>query len=166
MTAKEIQARVIKDHLKPLMKTSGYQTSAQTWWKDKGDFYTLINLQNFSWNTKDSVDFCFNVGIVIKSLMKGKKPTHFELSVYLRESFFLPSDRQEYAYRNTIGYRIESVTSLLNFVREIEIDFIQHILPSLDSLNSLNECIIRFKDVVYPGLNLKQIIEKSGLITE
>ena len=166
MTAKEIQTQVIKDHLKPLMKKSGYQTSALTWWKDKGDFYTLINLQNYSWNAKDSVDFCFNVGIVLKALIKGKKPTHFDLNVYLRENFFLPSDRQEYAYRNKTGYRIDSVTSLHNFAREIEIDFSQYILTSLDSLNSLNDCIDRFKDVVYPGLSLEQIVEKNGLIIE
>ena len=49
MTAKEKQAYIIKIYLKPTLKTFGYQTSGQTWWKDKGDFFNFINLQNYSW---------------------------------------------------------------------------------------------------------------------
>ncbi|MBZ4033182.1 DUF4304 domain-containing protein [Flavobacterium sp. 17A] len=57
MNAKEKQLEFIKSYLKPTLKNLEYKTSGQTWWKDKGDFYTLINLQNFSWNTKDRVNF-------------------------------------------------------------------------------------------------------------
>ncbi len=28
-------------------------TPGQTWWKDKGNFFNFINLQNYSWNSKD-----------------------------------------------------------------------------------------------------------------
>lgn len=70
MTAKEKQTYFIKTYLKPTLKTFGYQMSGQTWWKDKGDFFTLINLQNFSWNSKDKVDFCFNIGVALKAIMK------------------------------------------------------------------------------------------------
>lgn len=69
---------IIKTYLKPTLKQFGYQTSGQTWWKDNGDFFTLINLQNFSWNSKDSVDFCFNIGVAVKATMTDKtkkKPT-------------------------------------------------------------------------------------------
>ena len=62
MTGKEKQKELIKNYLKPTLKDYGYKTSGQTWWKDKGEFFTLINLQNFSWNNKDNVDFCFNIG--------------------------------------------------------------------------------------------------------
>ena len=93
MTAKEIQTEFIKTFLKPSLKSLGYQTNGQTWWKDKGDFFTLINLQNFSRNSKDSVDFCFNIGVALKATMKDtdkKKPTAHDLTVYLREGFYLP----------------------------------------------------------------------------
>src|SRR5690606_28661656 len=70
MTAKEKQAEFIKSYLKPTLKQNGYQTSAQTWWKDKGDFFNVINLQNYSWNSKDIVDFRFNIGIALKATVK------------------------------------------------------------------------------------------------
>ena len=73
MTAKEKQAYIIKIYLKPTLKTFGYQTSGQTWWKDKGDFFNFINLQNYSWNSKDSVDFRFNIGIALKATIKDKQ---------------------------------------------------------------------------------------------
>ena len=47
----------MKSYLKPTLKKHGYQTSGQTWWKDKGDFFNVINLQNYSWNSKESIDF-------------------------------------------------------------------------------------------------------------
>ena len=92
MTAKEKQTEIIKSYLKPTLKQLGYQTSGQTWWRDKGDFFTLINLQNFSWNSKDSVDFCFNIGIAVKATMtdKTKKATYSDLTTHLDEGTFLP----------------------------------------------------------------------------
>ena len=74
MTAKEKQTLFIKTYLKTTLKTFGYQTSGQTWWKDKGDFYNVINLQNYSWNSKDSVDFRFNIGIALKATLKVSTP--------------------------------------------------------------------------------------------
>jgi len=52
MTAKEKQAEFIKNYLKPILKDHGYLVSGQTWWKDKGDFFNVINLQSYSWNSK------------------------------------------------------------------------------------------------------------------
>ena len=70
MTAKEKQTEFIKNYLKPTLKKFGYLTSGQTWWKDKGEFFNVVNLQNYSWNSKDSVDFRFNIGIALKSYCK------------------------------------------------------------------------------------------------
>ena len=115
MTAKDKQTEFIKTYLKPTLKNIGYHTSGQTWWKDKGDFFTLINLQNFSWNSKDNVDFCFNIGVAVKATMKDnekKKPTVHDLTVYLREGFYLPDRRKEYKYRNKTGYKLRQDTDM------------------------------------------------------
>jgi len=71
MTAKEKQLIIIKTHLKPLLKSYGYATKAQTWWRNQDEFFIIINLQNFSWNSKEDVAFCFNIGIAIKKAMKN-----------------------------------------------------------------------------------------------
>jgi hypothetical protein len=71
MTAKEKQPVFIKTYLKPTLKLRGYLTKGQTWWRDQGDFFIIINLQNFSFNTKDHVTFCFNIGIALKAVMKN-----------------------------------------------------------------------------------------------
>jgi hypothetical protein len=122
MTAKEIQAGFIKTYLKPSLKKLGYHISGQTWWKDKGDFFTLINLQNFSWNSKESVDFCFNIGVALKAAMKEteKMPTVHDLTVYLREDFYLPDNRQEYKFKNKTGYILTNQTDLREFTNELK----------------------------------------------
>ena len=164
MTAKEIQAEFIKTYLKPTLKSFGYQTSGQTWWKDKGDFFTLINLQNFSWNSKDSVDFCFNIGVALKATMKDtdkKKPTVHDLTVYLREGFYLPDNRQEYKFKNKTGYILTNQTDLSEFNDELKNDFENHIIPFLDDSNSLQDCVDKFGEVTFWGDNLKKVISQN-----
>lgn len=169
MTAKEIQTEFIKTYFKPALKTFGYQTSGQTWWKDKGDFFTLINLQNFSWNRKESVDFCFNIGVALKATMKDvdkKKPTVHDLTVFSREGFYLPKSRQEYKYKNNTGYTLTSQADISNFISELKSDFENHILPCLEKLNSLQDCLNNFGDVPFWGDNLKRVIEEQRIIIQ
>lgn len=169
MTAKEMQTEFIKTYLKPTLKNFGYQTSGQTWWKDKGDFFALINLQNFSWNNKDSVDFCFNIGVALKVTMKDtgkKKPTVHDLTVYLREGFYLPDNRQEYKFKNKTGYTLTDQADLNDFVTELKSDFENYILPYLDKLNSVQDCIDSFGDITFWGDNLKRVIEENKLLSQ
>ncbi|SEI50902.1 protein of unknown function [Dyadobacter sp. SG02] len=161
MTAKEKQIQFIKTFLKPTLKSFNYQTSGQTWWQDKGDFFTLINLQNFSWNNKDSVDFCFNIGIVLKVTMKdlgNKSPTYHNLTVYLREGYYLPPNRSVHEFRNKTGYRVNGQTDFNAFMNELRIDFIDHILPALEELNSIQSCVDNFGDVPFWGEHLKKVL--------
>lgn len=169
MTAKEIQTQFIKTYLKPTLKNLGYKTSGQTWWKDKGDFFTLVNLQNFSWNSKDSVDFCFNIGIAIKATMTDtykKKPTVHDLTVYLREGYYLPDNRHEYKFRNKTGYVLTEQANLNDFIAELKSDFENYILPTLDKLNSLQNCVDKFGEITFWGENLKKVIAENKLLAQ
>ena len=169
ITAKDKQVEFIKAYLKPTLKDNGYKTSGQTWWKDKGDFFTLINLQNFSWNSNENVNFCFNIGVVLKVTMKDinkKKPTVYDLTVYLRENSYLPDYRQEYKFRNKTGYFLTEKTDLNEFTTELEIDFSEYILPTLDKLNSLQNCVDKFNDITFWGDNLKRVITENKLLVK
>ena len=169
MTAKEKQTDFINTYLKPTLKNVGYQTSGQTWWKDKGDFFTLINLQNFSWNSKDSVDFCFNIGVAIKATMTDtdkKKPTVHDLTVYLRESYFLTDVRKDYKFRNKTGYVLNEQTDLNDFIAELKFDFENGILPTLDKLNSLQNCVDKFGGITFWGENLKKVIAENKIFAQ
>jgi hypothetical protein len=166
MTAKEKQSKIIKTYLKPILKDYGYLTSGQTWWQEKNDFFSLISLQNFSWNTKDYVNFCFNIGIALKVTMEDtnkKKPTVHDLTIYLREGFYLPDGRQEYKFKNKTGYLLTDQTDLNEFASELKIDFEIYILPFLNNLNSLKDCIDKFGELTFWGDNLKNKIAEYKL---
>lgn len=158
MNAKEIQLEFIKLHLKPLLKHWGYIINGQTWFKDKGEFYTLINLQNFSWNSKHIVDFCFNIGVSVKRQSLPDKPTGFNLDIYLREGFYLPNNRKEHLYRNKTGYTITDCINHGSFILEIKTDFEKYVLPYLDNLQTLDDCVDKFGDITFWGDNLKKVI--------
>lgn len=163
MTAKEKQNVFIK----PQLKIAGYQISGQTWWKEKEEFFTVINLQNFSWNDKDNVDFCFNIGIALKANLRDKekeKPTAHDLTVYLREGFYLPKERKENGFRNKSGYILKTEMDFEEFAEEIVSDFSNHILPYLEGINTPKDCISHFGEITFWGENLKRVIRENNIV--
>ncbi len=167
MTAKEKQTVFIKTFLKPTLKQNGYMTSGQTWWKDKGDFFNVINLQNYSWNSKDSVDFRFNIGIALKATIKDdqkKKVTYNDLTTHLDEGTFLP-DRKNRKFGDNQGYSITEKTDLEEFIMAVKLDFEKYILPGLEEPNTLTDCIKFYERFPFWGDNLKRVITENKLIT-
>lgn len=166
MTAKEKQNEFIKSYLKPTLKQNGYQTAGQTWWKDKGDFFSVINLQNYSWNSKDSVDFRFNIGIALKATVKDeqkKKATYNDLTTQLDEGTFLP-DRKNRKFGNNQGYSINDSTNLDEFIIALKTDFETYILQGLDEPKTLADCIKFYEQFPFWGDNLKRVIAENKLI--
>ncbi len=166
MTAKEKQSQFIKLYLRPTLKQNGYQNSGQTWWRDQGNFFIIINLQNFSWNDTDNVDFCFNIGIGLTATLKDiekKKVSYNDLSIHLRENFYLPDNRQEHNYKSKSGYSLKSITDFEDFKKELSYDFENEIIPKLEMLKTLRDCIKLYEDVTFWGDNLKRVISENNL---
>ena len=167
MTAKEKQISIVKLYLKPTMKNFSYLTERQMWWKDKGDFFIVIDLQNYSWNAKNKVDFCFNISIVLKTAAnynEHKKPSGYNPTVCLRENYFLPDKRKQHKFRSKIGYALNEDVESDEFTAHLKIDFEDHILPALNKLNSLQNCVDEFGDLTFWGDNLKRIIAENNLL--
>ncbi|RTL56146.1 MAG: DUF4304 domain-containing protein [Sphingobacteriales bacterium] len=166
MTAKEKQTAFIKTYLKPVLKIHGYSNSGQTWWKDKGDFFNIINLQNYSWNSKESVDFRFNIGIALKALLldeQKKKATYNDLAIHLDEGTFLP-DRINRKYGDNQGYSITEKTDLDEFISAVKTDFENYILPKLDEPKSLHDCVQYYGHLSFWGERLKILIKENKLL--
>jgi hypothetical protein len=166
MTAKEIQSKFIKEHLKPLLKQHWYFTKGQTWWRDQGDFFIIINLQNFSWNRKDDVAFCFNIGVALKMIMKdpdSRTPGYNDLSVILRQDAYLPDSRSETKHKNKTGYLIGQHTNFEDFTKELKADFEEEILPRLDRLKTINDCVDYYSNFSFWGDHLKRTIRENSL---
>lgn len=165
MTAKEKQTEFIKSYLKPTLKQYGYQTSGQTWWKDKGVFFNVINLQNYSWNTKNSVDFRFNIGIALKAIVKDqqkKKATYKDLITHIDEGTFLP-DRKNRKFGNNQGYSLTDKTNSEEFIAALKTDFETYILPRLEELKTLSDCVKFYERFPIWGNNLKKVIEENKI---
>ncbi len=164
ITAKEKQSIVIKTCLKTTLKQHGYLTNSQTWWRDQGDFFIIINLQNFSWNTKNDVTFCFNIGIALKSRMKDvlKKPSYFDLTTHTRGGAYL-SDSRKNIHRVETGYIIKSNTDVEDFIKELSVDFETEILPKLDKLKTINDCVEYYEQFPFWGDHLKRMINRDSL---
>ena len=166
MNAKEKQTKFIKLHLKPFLKSRDYKNSNQTWWKDRGDFYNVINLQNFSWNSKDKIDFIFNLGIALKATLKDrtlKKVTHFDCVTHLGDVAFLP-DSKNRRFGSNLGYEIKSETDLDDFMISFFNDFSNYVLPKFEEPSNLKELIVFYKRFEFWGTQLEKQIEINKLI--
>jgi hypothetical protein len=92
-----------------------------------------------------------------------KKPTVHDLNVYLREGFYLPDDRQEYKFKNKTGYTLTDKMNTDDFKNEMKSDFENHIIPFLEKLNSLRDCLDNFGQIEFWGQNLKKVIQENNL---
>ncbi|MDQ6472322.1 DUF4304 domain-containing protein [Flavobacterium sp. LHD-80] len=165
MNAKEKQSEFVKIYLKPTLKNFGYQTSGNTWWKNKGDFFIIINLQNSQWNSKEKLSFCFNIGIALTEFIKDpnkKRATHFDILTYTREGIYLSENRRKGKYREDgwLGYLITEKTDLNDFISELKIDFENEILNTLEKLKTLKDCVAFYGEMEFWGDILKEQIKK------
>ena len=168
MTAKEIQTEFIKTYLKPTLKSYGYKTSGQTWWKSMGDFFIVINLQNSQGNNKEEVSFCLNIGVALTERLadkEKKKATYFDIATILREDAYLTEERQKIkkAKGGWLGYLITDTTSLSEFIEYFKIDLEDNILKRLAELMTLKDCVKFYEKYEFWGNNLKKLIEECGL---
>ncbi|UZO82387.1 DUF4304 domain-containing protein [Aquimarina sp. ERC-38] len=164
MNAKEKQLKFIKEYLKPKLKENGFRTSGNTWWKLYKDFFILINLQNSLYNRKDKLSFCFNIGVGLTKKMKDpvrKKPIYSDLTTYLREPSYLSDSRIEHKYRKDgwLGYLMTNKTDLEDFTNELSIDFEKEILPKLDELTSIENCLKFYEKFNFWGNVLQTQVE-------
>lgn len=168
MTAKEIQIEFIKTYLKPTLRQHGYKTSGQTWWKNMGDFFIVINLQNSQWNSKEELSFCLNIGVALTEELadkEKKKATYFDLATQVRENAFLAEERRQAkeTQGGWLGYKIANTTNVTEFVSNFKIDLENNILKTLDSFKTLSDCIRFFEKFGIGGEYLKKRIEECGL---
>jgi hypothetical protein len=164
MTAKENQIEFIKSYLKPKLKEEGFNTSGQTWWKNKGDFFLVINLQNSQWNSLNEISFCFNIGVALTEKLKDpqkKKASYFDIVTVLRENAYLSETRLKHKFRQNgwLGYLLTDKTDLVEFTNELKYDFENDILPKLKQLNTLDDCLTFYQRFDFWGENLRKVIE-------
>lgn len=154
ITAKAKQLAFIKESLKVLLKAEGYKTAGNKWWKLNDPYFNFIELQNFSWSSQNSVDFCFNFTTgLINDIKNPNKPTVHDGISYIRENYFKIAKNDFWKGNN--GYHIDDETDLEKFTEQIMNDFKLIILPEFNLL--INEdSILRFYSDEFWAPRIKQ----------
>jgi hypothetical protein len=167
MTAKDKQNDFLRSYLKPLLKRNGYKINGHTWYKNSGDFVIIINLQNFSWNSAEYVDFCFNIGIAFTALLEDKingKVGFKDLCIQTRENFYFSEEKNTGIHKNNNGYFINYHTEMQDFEKEIASDFETQILPKLELLKTIKDCVEFYGNLTFWGDHLKRLVSENNLL--
>jgi len=156
-TAKTKQQAFIRDFLKPLLKAEGYKTAGNKWWKVNEPFFNFIELQNFSWNSRNSVDFTFNFTTgFINQVENAHKPTIHDGLAYVRESYFGVTKND--CWKGLNGYHIDDTTDLMSFSEQVINDFKLLILPKFTLLTD-EDSIANFYSDNFWGPRVKQSLK-------
>jgi hypothetical protein len=171
MTSKEIEVEFIKLYLKPTLKAHGYKTSGQTWWKNNGDFFFVINLQNSSWNTKEELSFCLNIGVALTSKLvdkEKKKATYYDIAIPLREDAYLTDERiqSKKSQGGWLGYKITDKTNVTDFIEYFKIDLEDNILKTLNELKTIKDCISFYDQFDLWSSSFRNQVKEIGLNVE
>jgi hypothetical protein len=85
------------------------------------------------------------------------------VTVSVRQDSYLPDSRIEHKHKNKTGYLIRPDTNFEDFVKEIKIDFEDEILPRLDQLKTISDCVDYYNDFPFWGEYLKRAIRENSL---
>jgi len=146
---KKLQKQFIDTYLKPTLKAWGYQTSGQTWWKNRGEFFVIISLINSSYNLPDHILFWFNITLALtanlKDPAKKKAIAKDVIALDIYETIYLPKDRHNHAFRDSRYIHLKEDTNLLEFITEMKVDFEEIILPRLEKFQTLNDWVVFYE---------------------
>lgn len=136
-----------------------------------GEFFIVINLQNSQWNSKEELSFCLNIGVALTDNLadkEKKKASYFDCAAQVREGAYLSDERQQLLkdYGGWLGYKITDKTNVLEFTDYFKIDLEENILPKLDELKTLKDCIEFYDKFEFWGHNLRRQIEESGIVVD
>ena len=90
------------------------------------------------------------------------KPAYSDLTIFLRDGAYLSDLRNTTVYKNKTGYFIDQNTDSRNFINEARTDFETEILPNLDKLKTIDDCVEYYSNFPFWGDRLKEIINQTG----
>ena len=157
-STKEKQKQFIKTYLKSTLKQWGYQTSGNSWWKDKGNFLICIYLVNSPFNYAGQVSFSFEIGASPKKDNASKKLNRRDYYFHIfYENKFMSPERLVHKFRTRGSINMDEKTNLSEFIAEMKIDFECEILPNLEKLQTINDWISFYENLFKDHLPADQV---------
>lgn len=140
MKSQEIRDSFIKNIYKPLLKSNGYKTLGNSWWKDTNDGYILIHIQSSRYVLFGECRFWIIITYQENNNLHGHlKNEYMYTHQTLRQFHFLPN--QGY-FPEAVGrpeYHITDKTDIKELESIIRNDLEKYILPSLKTIDTKNK---------------------------
>ena len=136
--------QLIKESISPLFKAKGFKKRGNNFAKAFSDFAFVVNIQNSKWNTKEEVEFTFNIGIFTDKLFgtfyevePPKFPTEMYSVLRLRIAE-LKGIQDEW-------YKLHLTTDLNEIKRVIQNDIENVIFPHFEQFQTIEDVINEMK---------------------
>lgn len=140
---------VVREVVKPLLKSEGFKTSRQDWWKELDDCWLMIHMTNSQFNDfAMGTSFRFQMSASKKEEIQGEIANQWIYNQFdsLTQFDFLPYCGLLSPYYSSDMYKIDGYKNYLpsdepieNILAQIGEDFADYILPDLAKINTFKD---------------------------
>lgn len=136
--------QIIKDTIAPLLKAKGFKKRGNNFAKILSDFAWVVNIQNSKWNTKEELEFTFNMGIFTDKLVGTFyeiEPPQFPTEKYsvlrlrITDLKGIPDE----------WYKLDLTTDVEEIKLEIQNDIEMVIFPHFEQFQTIEDLINEMK---------------------
>lgn len=137
---------VMKQLVKPMLKSKGFFNSGQSWWKELEDCWLFLYMKNSRWNSAAlGVSFCFEISVSGKDKIRDElsKQWIYNQFNHLCQNDFLPYNGYLMPLVNSYEYTIDGYKNglpldepLEKIIDQIRGDFENFIFPELDCIRT------------------------------
>lgn len=146
MTSKEKKDYLLKEVIKPQLKSAGYQMAGQNYYSVRDDCCLAIRIHSSRFNSA-ATGFCFWFKIKAFSKDASKKTLKSEFfGEIFTERELLPDCGYFHPYRTSLGYQIDGYENgsprdmdLEDIEKRISDDLCQYILPQLETIKTFDD---------------------------
>ncbi len=146
MTSKEKKDYLLKEVIKPQLKSAGYQMAGQNYYSVRDDCCLAIRIHSSRFNSA-ATGFCFWFQIKAFSKDASKETLKGEfLGEVFTERELLPDCGYFHPYRSPLGYQIDGYKNgspqdmdLEDIKKRISDDLCQYILPQLEAIKTFDD---------------------------
>ncbi|MDE7250912.1 MAG: DUF4304 domain-containing protein [Lachnospiraceae bacterium] len=124
---------LVKQMLRPLLKSRGFQSSGNTWWRELKDGWLIIHMQNSRWNgSATGANFNFQISVSSKNEIVDKLKNQWRHNLIndLCGTDFLPYCGYLSPHMTPFGYQIDGYRNgmpsddpLDEFIEQVRGDF-------------------------------------------
>lgn len=129
---------IIKSTVTPILKDSGFKKRSLNFNRKINEVVQVLSFQRSKWNNSESIEFTINLGIYLEKIFEISRGQINTSNFMKVGDCFLWGRSGHLIYNYDYWYKLDFNSSFSSIEEQIKWDFIDHIMPMFNYLNSIS----------------------------